>query len=379
MTRGNIRVHLVHGTWAKGVSGAATAWTEQGHPAYTTLRAALPAGTVIETFLWSGRNSISGRRAAASDLNRHLDAALRANPWDAHVVVAHSHGGTVASQALSAPNIDGRVRALICLATPFTYVVKSSLARIQTAVVAATSLANAAWWTAALAMFPDISRRFGSSGFGLLVLLSCVVAFAIVLPIAKWTEDNSLTELPAGPRCTPVFLLRGSRDEATSLLSAVQLFDWACSSFARFHDMTAPSVRRPVTWLAFALIYLSCASAGALMINSLRTGILSQVASEAAWWLGLYVYAPAAAGLVYLFGYAAISAAAGHWNLKTWFTSAIDFEVAPPQSVCEIRVFWAVKTSNLRHRLYEDDRVLKTVAELVISASGPSLASQAHA
>src|SRR3569832_1882599 len=105
-----LRVHLVHGTWAKGMFGRSKAWTEPGHEVYERLRAVLPAGTSIETFIWSGANSVRAREEGARLLRAHLENSLRAFPSDRHVLVAHSRGGTIASLAVAGTGLDGRVR-----------------------------------------------------------------------------------------------------------------------------------------------------------------------------------------------------------------------------------------------------------------------------
>ncbi len=112
MLANRIRIHLVHGTWAKGHFGASKAWTEAGHDVYERLRTLLPISTVIETFLWSGKNSVSAREQAAKELRAHLTNSLEKFPNDRHIVVAHSHGGTISNLAIADPKIDGRIERL---------------------------------------------------------------------------------------------------------------------------------------------------------------------------------------------------------------------------------------------------------------------------
>jgi pimeloyl-ACP methyl ester carboxylesterase len=84
----------------------------------------------VRVFRWSGRNSVTERGRAALDFVAHLEAALDEDPDSRHVILAHSHGGTVAAHALSiAPipaNAVPRVKAFICMATPFTHLASLS-------------------------------------------------------------------------------------------------------------------------------------------------------------------------------------------------------------------------------------------------------------
>lgn len=76
---------------------------------------------VFERVLWSGRNTFADREMAAARVRAAIEATSARYPDVAHVVVAHSHGGTVAAQALGRrPYADGlRVNSLVTLATPF--------------------------------------------------------------------------------------------------------------------------------------------------------------------------------------------------------------------------------------------------------------------
>src|SRR3569832_2346874 len=88
-----LRVHLVHGTWAKGMFGRSKVWTEPGHEVYERLRAVLPAGTSIEIFFWSGANSVRAREEGARLLRAHLENSLRAFSFVCFVLVVFCFGG----------------------------------------------------------------------------------------------------------------------------------------------------------------------------------------------------------------------------------------------------------------------------------------------
>jgi hypothetical protein len=365
MAASNIRVHLVHGTWAKGILGKSKAWTEAGHGVYERLRALLPKSVAMETFLWSGANSVSDREKAARLLQVHLEESLRKFPDDRHVVVAHSHGGKISNLAVADPRFDGRIRSLICLATPFTYVVKASLRRIQTGILGITSVGYAMYWTGVLLLFLWIPGFVGVTAFAGIVAVKSFIAFLGVAIIAKGTHERSPHSIPAGPRKSKVFLLRGSRDEATLVLSTAQVVNWAFYAFAKFNDVTMPTVRKPVTWFAYAAVYAACLLAGVAMALPIHKAILTGAPAEVVFPLALLVYAPAAAGFVFLVGCPALAGATGFWGVRSWMVSAVEVETAPPNTACQMYVFSQVESTSLRHGLYEDEAVLKMVADLV--------------
>jgi len=366
-----IRLHLVHGTWAKGLCGTKRAWSEPGEVAYERLRRKLP-GSQLESFTWSGRNSIAGRGAAANTLQQHLDQSLRDHPSDCHIILAHSHGGTVANQAVSGSDLDGAIRGLICLATPFTYLDAPSEARLQTGISAVASVFFAFFWTAVLAWFPWIPELLGIVPFaGVLGVTSVLAILSVFIIAGARIARQTVCLPPSGPRKTSLFLIRGSRDEASLLLAGAQVLDSLCAALARLFDPTPLTVRRPLTYVGYILVFTGCVALGAFAATLLMPVLMPHVGVEVAGILGMFVYGPAVAGWVYLLGYAAIAVGAGHWNLLRWLSSVVEVEAAPPNTTCQMYVFSELSTTRTRHALYEDDQVLGRVAELVQSIANP--------
>lgn len=155
--RAAITVHLVHGTWANGWLKSKKPWFEPGAQIYEQLRKQLPNDVRIRTLDWSGRNNISSRDEAADLLYSKLNNSIRQQPHMRHVIVAHSHGGTVAAHALTRFDQDSpqltQVKALICLATPFAYLVGVSKRQFMMALLATASVAHAVCWWLLLAVF----------------------------------------------------------------------------------------------------------------------------------------------------------------------------------------------------------------------------------
>jgi len=372
MTVKIIRLHLVHGTWAKGLRRTARAWSEPGEAAYENLRGKLPENSQFESFNWSGRNSMAARTEASNRLQQHLRQSLHEHPNDCHIVLAHSHGGTVANQAVNCSDLDGAIRGLICLATPFTYLVMPTLERLRTGILAPTSVFYAIYWTALLAWLLTIPELLGTLPFACLVAAKSILAFFLVTFIAKVkfeTQNNDLR--PTGPKKTTLVLIRGSRDEASLLLTEAQIFDSICTAFASLSDITQAKIRRPLTWVGYAMVYTICLALGVYAATRLAPVLMPQVGSETVALMGMLIYSPAVAGGVYIFGYAVIAIGAGHWDVLQWLTSVVEVEAAPPNTSCQMYVFSELDTPSLRHCLYEDDQVLSCVADFVQSILNP--------
>jgi RHS repeat-associated protein len=108
---------LVHGTyatdaeWVKSNSDYARALEQAGiNDIQKNAK-----GNDIEVFQWSGNNTKAARTAAAKELAEFINKLRRENPDEKINVVAHSHGGNVATGATQKAKIDN----LVLLGTPF--------------------------------------------------------------------------------------------------------------------------------------------------------------------------------------------------------------------------------------------------------------------
>ena len=89
-----MKIVLVHGTWAKNAG-----WARDGSSLRIALSQSFRDAATFEIFQWSGRNSFGARARAAKDLRLLLTQGLAANS-EPIVVIAHSHGGNIAYEAL---------------------------------------------------------------------------------------------------------------------------------------------------------------------------------------------------------------------------------------------------------------------------------------
>ncbi len=112
-------IHLIHGTWAP-----AAGWVERNSQLRSSLIMELKPQTIkFCIFKWSGKNRISARHEAAGEFITHVGNSIEDNPNSRHIVIGHSHGGSVAYAALGRdPILAKKVSLLICLSTPFIHV-----------------------------------------------------------------------------------------------------------------------------------------------------------------------------------------------------------------------------------------------------------------
>lgn len=95
-------------------------WYEQGSDFCAEVRQVAQRDIEFVSFKWSGKNSFTARNKAAQKLREHLKLQF-AIPNSSHVIFAHSHGGTIAFQALANCPEDwgGKLAGLYTMATPF--------------------------------------------------------------------------------------------------------------------------------------------------------------------------------------------------------------------------------------------------------------------
>src|SRR5438309_11010688 len=107
----DLSIFLVHGTFAKDAP-----WTERNSALCTALLKELDTDN-IAPIRWSGANTTRARRDGVNRLSSELRKSLATNPSHQHIVIGHSHGGTIALQAVSTAEFASRV-GVVLLSTP---------------------------------------------------------------------------------------------------------------------------------------------------------------------------------------------------------------------------------------------------------------------
>ena len=100
---------------------------------------------ILPPFPWTGANSVDERYVAATALAKHIGTVARNWPGYSHLIVAHSHGGNVALQAIASQPGQATVDALVCLNTPFVHIRARALDILDFALHAIQPLACAIW------------------------------------------------------------------------------------------------------------------------------------------------------------------------------------------------------------------------------------------
>jgi pimeloyl-ACP methyl ester carboxylesterase len=243
-----INIVLVHGVWA--LRGD---WHQRDSDFLQRLERELTKGcggfrVRIRRFLWTGGNTLTDRNRAARRY-QHEIASFNAQPSVvATFVVAHSHGGNVALQAIaSEPALREQVTGLVAVATPF-------LASHQRE------------WVMAIPM----SLVNGSVFAGLAVVLSqgffewphwgtpasyALLAVTTVLSMVAscWQSRRILRAIPPSDVVSQLskslLVIRTSGDEAGASLGASYILGYAARIVSRF--ITA-CVEVPTRWIVAA-------------------------------------------------------------------------------------------------------------------------------
>ena len=199
------------------------------------------------TFTWSGKNTFTARHDAATKLRKHLKGYLCDIPNAYHVVVAHSHGGTVAFEAIAnSPDNPEKwpqsLAGVLTMGTPFVALRKSSSQRAESSSQRAERIARvlARSWGAPLLLCFGVAfstaLALGPGEFLPAFALSiAIVSIGFIGMLAipgngfDWLKPGGLAELlaPTDPKLEcPLIAYRAPGDEASFAISAAQITDW---------------------------------------------------------------------------------------------------------------------------------------------------------
>jgi hypothetical protein len=183
-------------------------------------------------YIWSGSNSIQGRRTAAQDLQTKLGEVLEAFPNARHYIISHSHGGNIVFNALTA-SIAKRINGIICLATPILVARKRSFSEYSVS-VAGTPVPI---FFFAISGATYLGSTYILSKFGYYFsgdsLINAVIGF-FTLGFANYAQSWSLNLLDENQdvyiESEKVLFLRIPGDEASAILSAAHAVSWMLSN-----------------------------------------------------------------------------------------------------------------------------------------------------
>lgn len=220
-------VTLVHGTFARNAN-----WIQTDSLLSTSVMDAFPGRATIVPFVWSGHNSLRARQRATAQLREQLVNNLKLYPTASHFVVGHSHGGSVALNAVTGVAMATKISGVICLSTPFLYVrprENTAIGNIWSMAVCfgLPILCLIVWML--LASAGSIGRISANLQAYLLVAtiwLALGLYFFVSLRWKRFAAGLCAPEDPGAASTVPVKIIRTVGDEAGSLLTAAQFAAW---------------------------------------------------------------------------------------------------------------------------------------------------------
>jgi hypothetical protein len=286
-----IVVHAVHGTWPYGLwaqmlkkrsqkIGGARPWFLEDSSFQIELAKLTGRTLTWVPFEWNGKNSFSARASAAVALSQHLIDWFQREPEAEHVVIAHSHGGSVAVAAACVLDdcIPNQLTKVITLATPFA---QERLSQRDSRQLKARYLALRFGWlpivlfSACAALIssgsdtPFLGRLIlpliGFKAFGAYVFAMYLVVFAAFL-VKGWAIKlepsfaNLMILPPAKQGSWSLYAIRAPQDEATIAINTSQFIDFVSNLLftrcliAPFEWIRPKSVLFGVLLLPFAIL-----------------------------------------------------------------------------------------------------------------------------
>jgi len=236
-----IIVHLVHGTWPEGLwkackdtcrrfftgrdpgrsASGSKCWFQNQHRFHTDLTAQLIAqgfDPCILELTWSGANSFDHRSNAAAILAAVLKQLA---PQGRQVVIGHSHGGSVALEAVNL--LDKEEVEVVTLATPFLRVERFASNKGLWGTFAL-------WWMSTVAVvFILATRRYGANIAAPLIFAVSIGMGVVVQFLAargRWIDHNVIKPHATQYRGPRIQCIRGVADEAGLLVSAGIMGTW---------------------------------------------------------------------------------------------------------------------------------------------------------
>jgi hypothetical protein len=218
----NVVVTLVHGTLAR-------------HNKFPELESALRSvpGCDVTRVSWSGWNTATSRRRGTERLKAHIRDVAARNPAARQFVIGHSHGGSIAVQALHDDGIRAKLAGVVCLSTPFISVTARRIDDLDRRVGWFVGIVS--WLsTAALVHYgTNVPDNPGGPFFITLAIVGLVVALMLVGGRRALNAFVERARWPANIR-NPLLIVRSNSDEASAALAAVQFATWALDQLWQF-------------------------------------------------------------------------------------------------------------------------------------------------
>lgn len=389
----NVYITLVHGTWPRGIIthlmpktiraimallfSREPYWFEKDSAFCKTLHHYLLQNNVtpqLDSYQWSGDNSIYERSVAAWKLAQCIDTRCTDL---VNVIIAHSHGGSVAMLALKHLN-NYRNVLLITMSTPFLEVIEERFSENHTKALNAMFLTFGLGLSifVFLPLCARLAEFFGHSApnplpefLSLLAFMSgWLFSIAVLIQIffglrnsfgrrshamtlAKHTENGLSLHKPI-----PMLVIRGTDDEASLFLTAGAIGN-RLATFG-FHIIIFV-----LTLVSFLFVPL-----GVLNVWDRLRDVLPNINWYAVCWVGI----PGSSLFLLL--------------LSQLFKSGYGRELMLKSQLCQVKSHSAPDHSGnvtvitlapsryegmgLRHSIYEHEDMAKTISEWIVRTNG---------
>ena len=345
------------------------AWFDDHSPVRARIRRLAGCPVEFRVFRWRWCNSVATRHRAAHEFYRYLVAAAAKEPERTHVILAHSHGGTVVAKALSpfsqtysdpAPQI----KAVVCLAAPFVYLTYQEKHEREEF---ASAVGGVLLMSITLVLLAQWQTFAGAPGWALLLFQFFAVGFTQQL--ASWLfarDDGKYRSIAHGtiPDSMPTFVLRGTRDEASLSIGLAQSIHALTNFVYASEDTTRVSWMRKGFILALLLPLVLVIVADHVTFGDFRMNNMLR-------WVALaIIVGNGLAGLLRCLGFGALAAAVGYWDVRGWGCNSIEVDAVPPAKDCMVRSYFdmepdAENPDVVRHGIYDHPEVQTEIAAII--------------
>jgi hypothetical protein len=259
------RLILVHGTWARGAK-----WIEPGSETVKGVVAQLHAPAATVAMRWSGRNTFSARRQASEMLGKEIQEQASRHPNDKIFVIAHSHGGNVAMQAIQNGDVRDKISGLVCLSTPFFHVRPRPMAYWFALTHLIIMFVSIPALLTAVLYYSGIGNGIGlvcSAVIGL--VFWCVGLLSIAVFITSKTDRLAHSLGHPFVHTVPTLCIRAAGDEASLLLATFQLIGWVTGRPIALGELEWKESSERLQAVGRLLFRLTIFGGGALLVASL--------------------------------------------------------------------------------------------------------------
>src|SRR6187402_2373 len=359
-------IHLVHGTWPYGplpkiFPPKELGWFEEGSRFRNVLLSGFDANSVVfgAPFSWSGRNSFADRKRAARSLVDEISRTHERWPQCRQMIVAHSHGGTIAALAMSewAEEPDRitplqSVKTLVCLSTPFAYLSSPPKDGLRTLAGAFSSVVGVAI-DVCLVCSGVVRGLSPLAALSLLVAVQFVVTVPLLITMVR-TKSNYQNTRSLLPH-PGVYLMRTAQDEASLSIGLAQSVHWIAQLLSKH--------RLPINIFAMSTL--------AMPIYLLLKAYLSAFAAlPSRTLLGIsMLMAFTAIPMLYAVSYVVLAGSTGLKEMRSWGKHTIQVESVPVIGrYCSVRTYRLVEQEDrgLRHsQVYGHSGAIYDMRELI--------------